>query len=85
MYNRAFKYISSKEVFDNLKISCSNDDSSYTIGDSSIIIGEPDILWENICFIQNERLIWTHGVFFNEDSYTPFTDSEIESFLPVDE
>ena len=85
MYNKPFKYIPSKNVFNTLKVSALSDDGAYTIGDSAIVIGTPEIRWENICFIENERLIWTHGAFYNEDEWTPFTDAEIEAMMPVDE
>ena len=52
MYNKAFKYIPNKAKFNTLKISADSMDSGYTIGDSPITIGKPDILWENICFIE---------------------------------
>lgn len=82
MYNKAFKYIPNKAKFNTLKISADSMDSGYTIGDSAITIGKPDILWENICFIENEKLIWTHGEFYNEDDWTAFTDAEINAMMP---
>jgi len=85
MYNKAFKYIPSMTVFNTLKISVSSLDISYKINNGVEVIGTPDVLWENICFIELEKLIWTHGNFYNEDSFTPFTNLEIEAMMPVDE
>lgn len=85
MYNKAFKYVTDKELFNTLKVSASKDDSSYIIGDSAITIGTPDILWENICFIEKERLIWTHGVFYNQDDWNRLSEDEILNLIPIDE
>ena len=38
------------------------------MADSSTVIGTPGILWENICFIETEKLVWTHGQFFADTS-----------------
>jgi len=85
MYNKPFKYVPSLSVFDSLKVSTSELDSGYANGDGLEVIGEPDILWENICFIEEEKLIWTHGEFYNQDEWTAFTDAEIDAMMPVDE
>lgn len=60
-----FKYCSNLSTFYNQHPSASSNDDGYIISaDSSTIIGTPGILWENICFIESEKLIWTHGEFF---------------------
>ena len=92
MFNKPLKYIDSKAKFDTLKISTSELNAGYTIGDSSEQIGTPDILWENICFIEDEHLIWTHGIFYNKDEYERLDvveekveehEQEIKSFKDV--
>ena len=85
MYNKPFKYVPSLSVFDSLKVSTSELDSGYANGDGLEVIGKPEILWENICFIEAEKLIWTHGEFYNQDEWTAFTDAEIDAMMPVDE
>jgi len=84
-YNKAFKYIDSLTVFNTKKVATIEGNTEYAIGDSVPVIGTPEILWENICFIENEKLIWTHGVFYNEDEFTPFTNAEIEAMMPSDD
>jgi hypothetical protein len=84
-YNKAFKYVDSLEVFNSKKVSAMADNSAYVIGDSVPVIGTPEILWENICFIELERLIWTHGIFYNEDDFERFTDEEILAMIPEDD
>jgi len=84
MRNKLFKYIPNKKVFDTLKISSNELDSGYIIGNSIETIGTPEILWENICFIEEEKLIWTHGSFYNQDDYIPFTDEEINLMMPTE-
>lgn len=65
MKNKMFKYCSNLSTFYNQHPSASSSDDGYIISaDSSTIIGTPGILWENICFIEAEKLVWTHGEFF---------------------
>ncbi len=84
MYNKAFKYIPSIEVFNTLKVSVDDTDTLYTIGSAPQTFGTPEILWENICFIELEKLIWTHGAFYCTDDYVRFTDAEILAMMPED-
>lgn len=84
MYNKPFKYIPSLTVFNSLKVSANALDSGYKNGDGLEVIGTPDILWENICFIESEKLIWTHGEFYNQDEWPAFTNAEIEAMMPED-
>ena len=83
--SKTFKYVPSLNVFNRLKVSATEDDSAYKIGESALIVGKPDILYENIAFISDEKLIWTHGEFYNKDSFEAFTDNEIEDFIPSDD
>lgn len=83
--NKFFKYIDNIATFNTLKVSNNENDTEYVIGDGAPIFGTPEVLWENICFIEQERLIWTHGAFYNQDSYDPFTDEEILAMIPEDE
>lgn len=81
---RLFKYFDTRENFEKKKISASNDDSSYIDPISKLTISdgtEPDIKWKNIVFIGLEKQIWTHGVFFYEESVNDFIialDSKID-------
>ena len=65
MLNKAFKFFSSRSVFNTKKISTSASNTAYMIGGTgNQVIGDPEILWENICFIDDEKIIWTHGQFY---------------------
>ena len=65
MLNKVFKYIETEELADTLKFSADEEDAGYRFGGKgSTTIGTPDILWENIAFIQDKKIIWTHGEFY---------------------
>lgn len=69
MKNKMFKYCSNLSTFYNQHPSASSSDDGYIVSaDSSTVIGTPGILWENICFIETEKLVWTHGQFFADTS-----------------
>lgn len=68
---RLFKFFDTRENFEKKKISASSDDSSYIDPISKLTISDgtsPDISWKNIVFIALEKQIWTHGIFFYEES-----------------
>jgi len=86
MLNKPFKFFKTKSAFDSQKVSANSSDNSSIIGGQSESFGvTPDILWENICFIESEKLIWTHGKFYNQDEYDRLTDAEIEALMPIEE
>lgn len=61
------KYFPNLTVFYQQYPSANINDTGYVISaDSSEIIGTPGIPWDSICFIETEKLIWTHGKFFAE-------------------
>ena len=65
MINNTFKYIESLALFNTKRVSSSASNEGYYIGDSAERIDmAPEILWNNICFINQEKLIWTHGNFY---------------------
>lgn len=64
---KVFCLVDSIQAFNKLKIASDELDETYTIGESSyIIFGQPDIKWNQIVFIENEKIIWTHGEFYNK-------------------
>lgn len=86
MLNKPFKFFKTKSLFDSKKVSANSSDNSSIINGQSESFGvTPDILWENICFIESEKLIWTHGKFYNQDDYDRLTDAEIEALMPTEE
>ena len=69
MLNKVFKYIETEEQAATLKFSADEQDAGYRLGGKgSTTIGTPDILWENIAFIQDKKIIWTHGEFYADTS-----------------
>lgn len=87
MKRKKFKYIESLKLFNTLKVSVDKSNTSYSIGNSIAIFGIPQIFWKDICFIENEKLIWTHGCFYNNDkegenNIDAFTDEEILEMMP---
>ena len=50
------------EVFNSKKISANAANTAYTLGiNGDLMIGEPDIMWQTICFIKDIQKIWTGG------------------------
>ena len=69
MRAKIFKYVETLEIFNTIKVSADKSDTLYVIGNSVSVFGTPEILWEDICFIEDKHLIWTHGHFYNKDEY----------------
>lgn len=61
-------YFTSKEEFDNLKLSISENDDKYVLGKniSNVYIGKPNVPYGYIIVIQGEKKIWTHGEFVSD-------------------
>lgn len=55
------KYFASAAIFLSKKISAGPDNDTYYDGED-IVYGDPEILWDDICFIENTHEVWTHGV-----------------------
>lgn len=77
MIQHIFKYIPSISIFNTKKVSSGPTNEGYYIGESTEQIGKPDILWTDICFIENEKLIWTHGEFYAQEQPVPTKTSEL--------
>ena len=77
MIQHIFKHIPSIFVFNTKKVSSGPTNEGYYIGESSEQIGKPDILWTDICFIESEKLIWTHGVFYAQEQEIPTKLSDL--------
>ena len=81
MKNKMFKYFPNLSAFYDKHPSVSSSDDGYIVSaDSSTVIGSPGILWENICFIESENLMWTHGHFYADTSFTE-TDPTVPSYV----
>lgn len=48
-----------------MKVSANAENTKYYIGDD-IYIGIPDVKWNTIAFIEDSKLLWTHGCFYAE-------------------
>lgn len=68
MSSRLFKYFDTLETFTSKKISAIEDNTAYLNGNLTVV-GTPEILWEDICFIEAEQIVWTHGTIFVNNSY----------------
>lgn len=82
MNSKPFKHFDKLSTFNSKKISAISDDTAY-YNNNIAVVGEPDISWNDICFIEDEKLIWTHGEFYNDGSNTELDDkiTEIEEQL----
>lgn len=71
-----FADIDTLNRFKGLKRSVDSSNSKYVIGDSTTPIdGEPDIKWEQICFIKDSKLIYARGVYYNGEDLQSIIDS----------
>lgn len=76
------------EAFQQKKISSSARNTEYTIGidngEKMRYIGEPDIMWQTICFIKDVQKIWTGGQIYNcseIDLSKYYTKEELDKLL----
>lgn len=70
MSNKIFAFVESLDVFNTLKIASDESNNDYTIGQNDILIlGTPDIKWEQLAFIAKESIIWTHGNMYHCGSH----------------
>ena len=82
MKSKMLKYFPNLTVFYEQHPSANINDTGYVISaDSSEVIGTPGIPWDSICFIETEKLIWTHGEFFAEavEEIDPTVPSYVKS------
>lgn len=63
-----FKFIDTLNKFNTLRVSTVSDDSAYRIGSGLEIVGDPEILWKDICFIEDKQIIWNRGTFYSDMS-----------------
>ena len=76
--------------FNSQKLSANEANTKYTTGISGTeTSGNPDILYQSICFIKDTQQIWTHGQIYNASAdggggdYLPLTGGNIEGDLVV--
>ena len=77
MIQHIFKHIQTLNIFNVKKVSSGPSNEGYYIGSSTEQIGTPEILWNDICFIEDERLIWTHGEFYAQEPNVPTKTSDL--------
>lgn len=52
--------------FNSQKLSANEGNTAYTVGpEGSVMTGEPNILYNSICWIKDTRQMWTHGALYN--------------------
>lgn len=52
--------------FNSKKLSANENNTTYTIGTNpEVVPGEPDILYHSICWIKDEKKMWTHGQLYD--------------------
>lgn len=52
--------------FNSKKLSANENNATYTIGTNpEVVPGEPDILYHSICWIKDEKKMWTHGQLYD--------------------
>lgn len=68
MLNKRKLNFAKMETFKQKKISANSANTAYTLGlDGSVQQGEPDVMWQTICFIKDEQKIWTGGQLYSCD------------------
>lgn len=60
-----FKYFDTLDKFNTKKVSTGPTNEAYKIGDGMTIVGDPEVLWKDICFIEDKQAIWNHGQFYS--------------------
>ena len=80
-----FKYFSTLESFYNHHPSADSGDNGYIISsNSATTIGNPGIPWDSICFIDSEKIIWTHGEFFGDNTELPnYSSADANKVLSI--
>lgn len=64
---KPFAYFDNIDTFKKKKVSGAATNDMYIdfANDETLTFGTPDILFDTICFINNEQKIFTHGTFYN--------------------
>jgi hypothetical protein len=48
--------------FNSKKLSANKENTAYTVGvDGTVTTGDPEILYQSICWIKDTKQQWTHG------------------------
>lgn len=62
---KLFGHIQTLDEFNNMKVSLDSTDTSYEIKASGTkLVGEPQVKWNHIVFIDEPNIIWTNGIYF---------------------
>lgn len=84
MKPKMFKYFSNLTSFYNHHPSSGSSDTGYIISENSATtIGDPGITWDSVCFIESEKLIWTHGEFFCNNELPTYSSSDNNKILSI--
>ena len=81
IYMKPFKYFDTLTRFNTKKVSTNKNDSAYRIGNGLEIVGDPEILWNDLCFIEDKQMIWNHGDFFLDLSEIKDDITDIQNTL----
>lgn len=74
-----FTHSSTLEEFNKKKVSMDDLNTTYSIGGGDVVNGDPDIRWQDIVFIKDAKLIFTHGQMYDcsENATNLVGDTEI--------
>ena len=78
---KILKYFETKQIFTSKKISTSSANDEYIDPVTGYtVIGDPEVLWDDICFIGDTKEAWTHGEYWiSEPSITVEDDGSASS------
>lgn len=66
--------------FNSQKLSANEANTKYTTGISGTeTSGNPDILYQSICFIKDTQQIWTHGQIYNASADNRLKDANVQA------
>ena len=73
---KILKYFETKQIFTSKKISASSANDEYIDPVTGYtVIGDPEVLWDDICFIEDTKEAWTHGEYWiSEPSFVEIED-----------
>lgn len=64
--NKKLIHFNSFSIFNSKKLSANENNTAYTVGVSGAVTnGDPEILYHSICWIKDEKKMWTHGTLYD--------------------
>lgn len=78
--NKKLIHFKTFENFNSQKLSANEANTKYTTGISGTeTSGNPDILYQSICFIKDTQQIWTHGQIYNASADNSLRDANVQA------